>query len=299
MKNKFIQLTEIMMNVKIAMFLVVFLMISNQTTGQSFWVNQNSNVSTVSLEWTKPFFDDGGLDDNDKISFFTTSGFLSGKYKINGKLSLFADFPFSHWEFKDGDGVDVQDPHTTLGNIYIGGIYNIPFKIHSINSSIEFGGRIPTMPEPDFPDKRGGFTGFVAEPERRESFTYKTTAVQAFYEIEYAYNSDMSINAGLGVSYWTNPENQFYDKRVDIAQKVNATFKLNKYTLGMGFTGKYHTKGNDPFFENYNTTQVSTEFGRQFDSIKTIFFVQAPLQDTFYDFGIGFTLTNYLNTAIK
>lgn len=282
---------KIFLTRRIALCVIIMLFVSSSLFAQSFWISRDDNKNNLTLEWTKPFFDNNGFDNNDKVSFFSTSGFLSGTYIINMKLSIFGDLPFSHWEFKDGDGVDVQNPHTTIGNIYIGGIYKFPLKGKSFNSYLELGGRFPTMPESDFPHKRGGYTGFVNEVERREAFVYKTTAILAFYKILYEYNSDISIYVGLGGSYWMNSKNQFYDQRIDIAQEVKANFSINNYKLAMGFSGKYHTEGNDPFFENYNTTQVSTEFGRRFNMVNTLIFIQIPIQDTFYEFGIGLKLS--------
>lgn len=281
---------------KLILLLIMAIGIIQATKAQSFWgIDGNKESTRLSVEWTKPFFDENGLDENDKISFFSTSGFIKGNYQVADRIYLYGDIPFSHWEFEDGDGVDVQEPHTTIGNLYIGGIYKIPFKANSIESYIEVGGRLPTMPMPDFPDKRGSFTGFIAEPERREAFIYKSTSLMNFYDFIYSYNKNFQLNLGLGISYWINPENLFYDQRIDLSQKINATVNSDIFSISIGLTGKYHTEGDDAFFQNYNTTQLRGSIIRKFNSWDTQIYYRSPLDNTFLVNSVGISIIKFFD----
>lgn len=134
----------------------VFLLISVDLNAQTTWnYNPNAEERIVSVEWVRPTFEED-ISADDNISFFSSVLFIQGYLPAGDGFSFTADLPLSHWGFTDDDGIDTQDPHTTVGNIYIGGSYRFNDMADGrFSPSIELGTRLPTMPEPDFPDKRG------------------------------------------------------------------------------------------------------------------------------------------------
>lgn len=266
-------------SVVITSFVALITIFTQAGYTQSIWHNSYANEYQISVEWIKPNFDTNGFDDNDKITFFSSVLFISGQYSITERVTLFADLPLSHWEFKDGDGIDTQAPHTALGNIYLGGGYKFP-KIHdSLFPSLEIGIRVPTMAEPDFPDKRGYISGNASSPDKREAFTDEMIPLQAFINIDYQVNQVALLRIRGGASYWIADEEAFFDNQFYLAQSIQAHFVTEQFGGYLGITGKYNVAKENALFANDDVTQVKIGLNKKINTFVGELFIRVPLEN--------------------
>lgn len=226
---------------------IILLITGLSASGQSPWLD-TGNTNFIAIEWQKPNFN-FNLDSNDKTRALSSVLFVTGKYSIWEGLNIVAELPLSHWGLDDGDGIDQQDAHTTIGNIYAGGEYSIPENNPRIDVLAELGLRLPTLPEPGFPDRRGAFTGFVISKDRREAFMDDFIPITLFGNVLIAPEKDLQfrIRAGALYSFYTGDieEGRHEAHFLYSAQARYQSFIVNGI---FGITGRTDLRRNENIF---------------------------------------------------
>lgn len=248
-------------------------------TAQSPWMDR-AYSSSVNAEWFKPTFD-ANLDENDTISFLSSVLFVTGRHQVFENLWIVGELPFSHWELKDDDGIDTQAPHTTIGNIYVGSEYHYPVNANSISSFVEFGLRFQTMPDPDFPNKRGNFTGYYSAIDRREAFIIDFTPLVGMANVTYRVNDFAMLRIRGGVSYWIDSAGNEWGNQLYLAQSVQAHFQTDQLGGHLGITGKYNVDTDD-ILEEDDITQLQAGLSKQFRGWTGTFYLRRPLVSNSY-----------------
>lgn len=244
--------------------------LSYSSAAQSPWLSR-TYPNSVSIEWYKPVFNPPS--GNDNITFFSSVLFVTGRYQATENLWLVGDLPFSHWEYEDPDGVDTQAPHTTLGNVYLGGEYHFPDRPGPFSYFAEFGLRLPTLAEPDFPDKRGAFTGYYTAKDRRGAFFHDLLPLTGMGNLLYHVNDVFTLRLRGGFAHWIyTGDATRRGNRLFLAQSVQAHFQTRELSGHFGITGRYDVDTDD------DITQLQAGLSRSFNGWTGTFYLRRPLE---------------------
>lgn len=266
----------------IAIATLLLCAVSSAGYSQSIWLSGSQARNQLSIEWAKPRFE-RQFDRDNNISLFSSTLFISGMFKLNDHLDFVAEIPLSHWAYRDDDGPSTQNPHTTIGNVYLGAVYTFSNVPVFFTPSLEVGIRIPTMPDPDFPDKRGSFSGYVAELDRREAFLSRTLAMEGFLNADHQMNQMVTLRLRGGVSYWkyNGDSSPNYKNELYLAHSAQLHFSTEMIGGYMGLTGK-HLVGKEPRFFIWDDGDVThswigirKRFGKWIPEI----YIRNPIED--------------------
>jgi hypothetical protein len=263
--------------------LLSLLLLINLTTSagaQSAWfVNPNTEQATVSADWSKPNF--GQFVNNNYVTTFSSVLFIQGYVPVNDNFAFIADIPISHWGYNDNINMDIQDPHTTIGNIYIGGVYKFNDTANGrFSQSVEIGTRLSTMPEPDFPDERGLLTGFLSSIDRKEAFTPDVVPFFGLFNGDYKLNTVVTLSFTGGATYWTNVEDLFRDNQLFLMQRLMVHFDTNELGGRLGLSGKYNVAPGDGLLSDLDITQVWAGVNKTFSDWTIEAYVRSPLTNS-------------------
>lgn len=278
--------------VKKILFTIILMGVSYQLSmGQLSQFSTNGSNS-ISLEWQKPNFD-LSLDNNDDLSSFTSVLFIKSKYKLNDRINILIELPFSHWGLNDPDGIDNQDNHTTLGNIYLGSRYRFDEKSEAIDFSIELGLRVPTIPEPDFPDKRGSFTGLIISKDRREAFMYDFIPLNLFGYLQFMPDKNLTFHVTVGGLYSIYTGDLNRDNESHILYSLSANYKSEFLNSSIGFSDRRFLKQNNFIFQEKNNAHLWLQFSKPFQNWEPSLYMKLPVKDepNFYTYILGFSLS--------
>lgn len=260
----------------------IFLLGTTAAHSQTTWNTlHNTELTTLSAEWQKPAFNDF-ISNDDNISFFSSVLFLQGYLPAGNGFAVSADIPLSHWGSSDVNGIDAQEPHTTIGNIYIGGVYRFNDVAGGrLSPSIELGTRLPTMPDPDFPDKRGFITGFYSSIDRLEAFVPDLLPFMGMVTGNYELNSTATVSVGGGASYWTNGDELFLQNQLFLMQRVMIHFHTEDLGGRLGMSGKYNVAPKDAIFSEFDITQLWAGVNKTFSNNWTVeAYIRAPITES-------------------
>lgn len=274
------------MKTKLITLLIVLSSISVKAYSQFTWYNPVDDKKQITAEWFKPLIDEN-LDQNDKVTFFSSVLFLKGFLPVSENIHFLFDLPFSYWGFKDGDGVDEQASHTTIGNIYLGGQFKLSEIFGGLSPSIETGFRLPTMPEPGFPDKRGYFTGYYSSIDRREAFTDNIIPAMGFLHLDYKINPVATIRLSGGASYWVTTKNSPTSNQLYLTQSFQVNFTTPELGGRIGLTGKYNVAPTDSYLSRDDITQFHAGVNKSFKKWKLEVFIRTPLENQFFELAYG------------
>lgn len=172
-------------------------LLAGSAIAQSPWLS-NTRTSSLALEWDKPWLDSRTYDQDD-IATGSSVLFVTGRLRMNDNLRLEAELPVSYFGFKRATPF-AKDNSTMLGNIYVGGIYNLFMQNPDNEAFIELGVRIPTTQEPS--DKRfGNQLGGFSEVDRREAFSYDTWSIPLIATYVRHFDGPFAARVRLGTAY--------------------------------------------------------------------------------------------------
>jgi hypothetical protein len=167
----------------------LFLLFSNLTLtsqSQSFWLPDTSYNAGhgMCLEILKPFFDD-----NDDISFLTSTQNLSGRYQVSHKIFLVAELPFAHFNS------DFSDSEFSIGNPYLG------FVRHKAGQPyfLEVGIRAPLASDEKF---NALFVGLFTDYDKAEAYVPDLLTVSIKGTYVKKYNSNFMLRLSGGPTIW-------------------------------------------------------------------------------------------------
>lgn len=274
------------MKTKLITLLIVLSSFSVKAYSQFTWYKPVDDKKQITAEWIKPLIDEN-LDQNEKVTYFSSVLFLNGFLPLSENIHFLFDLPFSHWGFKDGDGVDEQASHTTIGNIYLGGQFKLSEIFGGLYPSIETGFRLPTMPEPEFPDKRGYFTGYYSSIDRREAFTDNIIPAMGFLHLDYKINPVATIRLSGGASYWVTTKNSPTSNQLYLTQSIQVNFTTPELGGRIGLTGKYNVAPTDSYLSRDDITQFHAGVDKSFKKWKFEVFIRTPLENQFFEIAYG------------
>lgn len=279
------------MKFKILLFAAFIFLLNIDAHAQLIW-NQNIDMDKVniSMEWGKPIFEENDKV-NEDIGFFTSTMFIQGYVPVVGGFAIVGDIPISHRRIKEKeDGIYIQKPHTTVGNIYIGGRYRFKKAFNNrLQPYIEVGTRLSAMPDPDYPDKMGFLTGYLSSLDRREAFYESITPTMAFLHLDYAINPVVTLSVGGGTTYWTETvyigfeDKNTHKKRIYLNQNLQINFTTPEFGGSVGLTGKFNitSRRSDELYYRDKMVQLRGGINKNFNLWNIEAFVRAPLLDAY------------------
>jgi hypothetical protein len=212
---------------------------------QSVWSLADQEEG-VAIEWLKFDLDNNYRNDPDHPSALSSSMFITGRIKLDPRFHLVGGLPISHWQYIDPVGPDAQAPHTTIGKVYIGAEWNLSPDVNGNTTSyLELGFRLPSMKQPDFPDKRGAFSGRMTAMERTDAFRYRYTPIHLYYNTRLGLTDHLDFRGRMGMAYWSHGEGRGYgtnDENLDRGYLHYGgvfNFKSEFFKASAGILGRY------------------------------------------------------------
>ncbi|GEM_PF-5132883 len=262
---------------------------------QSVWT-QSHTAEGIGVEWMK-FARDNDFRDSDHPSALSSSMFLFGRLKLDPRFYLVGELPLSHWQYIDDDGLDAQDPHTTVGNLYIGVEWYISSDVTSDSLSyLELGVRFPSMPQPDFPDQRGYFSGRMTTVERVDAFQDDFLPIHLYYNVRLGLNDHVDFRLRTGLAYWSYQKEAFgsEDENLDRGYfHYGGIFYFHSpyFNASFGLLGQYWALNQR---EDYDHVPASYEIASHLQyngmNFQPGFFIKIPI-NTLYDVQAVYGLT--------
>lgn len=239
---------------------------------QSPWL-RSERYPQVTVEVMKPYFRNTNLLDSSHPSPLSSYMFVTANYPVNNYLHFVMDLPLSHWGYRDPEGPDNQADNTAIGNTYLG------IELHHIikNVFFELGMRLPTMSQPDYPDRRGGFTGMVSSYDRSSAFISDYIPINIIGNVVYPVSGITSIRLRAGILHGS-----YTNKKDYYAPPKNDLYVL--YSLGFYFEGKV-INGTFGFSDHYNTSLKKTYKHRE-----RLGMLYAAVEKPFGNYTIGLNL---------
>lgn len=276
---------------KASLFIGLLLITSVLSRAQSPWLN-DAEPSLVVLEVLRP-------DLNEESGGFSVAAFITGRYAVGNQIRLVAELPISHRARVEDNG-RMASAHTVLGNSYLGAELHGLFKQGVTRKSfLEFGVRIPILPEPSFPDRLGSFTGIIAARDRFDAFTSKFSSVKALMNLVIEADDVFSLRVRTGPSYLIytgdEPEDLFSadrDNELYFQYALQLWFRTQIVTAAFGITG-LHLATEDGSFGDRTLHQFSGLVQGNFDRIQPGLFLRVPLEEniiTIFPFVYGVLL---------
>lgn len=279
---------------KIILLLIISSFLAEIAQAQSAWLN-DSRLSAVTLEWDKPLFDDRTVD-RDEVSSASSSLFLTGHIRANDKLGFIAEIPVSHFGYETNNPFGGDDNSTVLGNIYLGGIWEMTDNQDN-RTFWELGIRAPTTPDPNN-DRFGSTTGLASEgSDRTEAFIQDTWSIPLIGNyITPIGDSPFAIKARLGTVYNIFTDDlKSLDNNMWLLYGFSTLYRESALEAHLGFSGRNQYVGNISGSDFWDTgfTQLRAGIGIPFQNVIPGIYVRKPLGDNYnqvLDFAYGLTL---------
>ncbi|MDZ7681907.1 MAG: hypothetical protein U5J63_09415 [Fodinibius sp.] len=257
---------------------------------QSAWLS-DSRLSSVSLEWDKPLFDDRTLD-RDLITGATSVLFVTARLRVNDNFRVVGELPISHFGFENTNPLG-DDNSTVIGNIYAGGIWDMNMRNPNNHAFIELGVRIPTAPE-SMTDRFGGMTGLLSENERVEAFTTDNWAIPLVGNFVTSISGPFAMKFRLGTIYDIYVDDlESFDNEFHLLYGLTGLYRESNFEAHLGFSGRNPYAGNSPDFFDDGFTQIRAGIARPFRNITPGVYVRKPLGENYnqlVDFAYGFSI---------
>lgn len=261
---------------------------------QSPWLS-DSRLSSFSVEWDKPLFDDRYIDRGD-LKGATSALFFTGRMRATENLRIVAELPVSYLGYKRNNPFGNSDNSTVIGNIYLGSIWDLNLNNPDNHAFIEGGVRIPTAPSPS--NKRfGANTGMISEAsDRLEAFMWDTWAIPVIGNYVTKIDGPFALKARLGTVYdLFTGDFKDEDNELWLLYGVTAMYREKTVEGYLGFNGRNLYVGNpsDVNFWDSGATQLRAGIARPFRNITPGVYVRKPLGDNYnqiLDFAYGISL---------
>lgn len=260
------------------------------TYAQSPWLS-DTRLSSISIEWDKPLFDDRTLD-RDVVTGATSVMFITGRFRVGDNFRLVGELPISHFGFEDTNPAG-DDNSTVIGNIYAGGIFDINMGNPNSHMFVELGVRVPTAPE-SISDRFGGFTGMLSENERLEAFTTDSWAIPLIGNYVTSVSGPFAMKFRLGTVYDILVDDlDSFDNEWHLLYGLTGLYRESTVEAYLGFSGRNRYVGNDADFFDDGLTQLRAGIARPFRNITPGVYVRKPLGENYnqlVDFAYGISI---------
>lgn len=264
------------------------------TYAQSPWLS-DSRMTSFSMEWDKPLFNDRFIDRGD-VSGASSVLFLTGRFRVNENLRLVTELPISHFGYESDNPVG-DDNSTVIGNIYVGGIYDIHTANPDNHAFVELGVRIPTTPDPNLEDRFGGITGAASESsDRMEAFMFDSWTIPAVANLVARVDGPFAVKTRLGTIYDIFTDDlKNEDNSLWLLYGVTALYREEKVEAHLGFAGRNQYVGNPSSIDFWDSgyTQLRAGIARPFRNVTVGVHARLPLGKNYtdlLDFAYGFNL---------
>lgn len=263
-----------------------------QSYAQSPWLS-DTRLTSVSLEWDKPLFDDRTFD-RDEISSASSVMFLTGRVRMSDNFRIIAELPISHFGYENSNPFGGDDNSTSIGNIYAGGAIDFNSRNTANHSFIEFGVRIPTTDSPNNNDQFGNTTAQFSEIDRREAFGTDSWAIPVVANYITPVSGPFAVKLRLGTVYdiyvdeLENLDNEFH-----LLYGLTGLYREPTVEAHLGFSGRNPYIGNDPDFFDNGFTQIRAGIARPFSHFTPGVYVRKPLGENYnqlLDLAYGFSI---------
>lgn len=263
-----------------------------QLQAQSPWLS-DTRVTSVSLEWDKPLFDDRTFD-RDEISGTSSVLFITGRVRVNDNFRVIAELPMSHFGYENNNPFGGDDNSTSIGNIYAGGALDFNQKNPKNHSFVEFGVRIPTSRSYDGIDRFGNTTAQFSEIERREAFGTDNWAIPVIGNYITPVSGPFAVKLRLGTVYDIYvDELKDLDNEFHLLYGLTGLYRKPTVEAHLGFSGRNPYIGNDPDFFDNGFTQIRAGVARPFNNFTPGIYLRKPLGENYnqlIDMAYGFSI---------
>lgn len=277
---------------KATLLLIMTGVLAIQSYAQSPWLS-DTRLTSVSLEWDKPLFDNRTLD-RDEISGASSVLFLTGRVRVNENFRVVAELPISHFGYENNNPFGGDDNSTAIGNIYAGGILDINSGDPQNHSFVELGVRIPTSPSPNNNDRFGSTTAQFSEIDRREAFGTDSWAIPVVGNYITPVSGPFAVKLRLGTVYDIYvDELKDLDNEFHLLYGLTGLYREPTVEAHLGFSGRNPYIGNDPDFFDNGFTQLRAGIARPFENFTPGIYVRKPLGDNYnqlIDMAYGFSI---------
>jgi hypothetical protein len=257
---------------------------------QSPWLS-DSRLSSVSLEWDKPLFDERTLD-RDLITNASSVLFVTGRLRVNDNFRVVGELPISHFGFENTNPSG-DDNSTVIGNIYAGGVWDINMRNPNNHFFFELGVRIPTAPE-SMTERFGGLTGMLSENERVEAFTTDSWAIPLIGNFVTSVRGPLALKFRLGTIYDVYIDDlKDFDNEFHLLYGLTGLYRESNFEAHLGFGGRNQYAGNNPDFFDDGFTQIRAGIARPFGNLTPGVYVRKPLGENYnqlVDIAYGFSI---------
>lgn len=257
---------------------------------QSPWLS-DARVSMVALEWDKPLLDSRTFS-RDDVRTASSVLFLTGRLRVNDDLRLEAELPVSHFGLKNTNGF-IDDRSTTIGNVYVGGIYDVRTPNTENHAFVELGVRIPTTPSMN-DDRYANMLGLFSELDRNEAFFEDTWSIPLIGTYITEISGPFAARLRLGTAYdiYTGDLKEL-DNELHLLYGISGLYRKPNAEASIGFMGRNQYAGNNPDFIDSGFTQLRAGVARPFGNFVPGVYVRKPLGENynaFLDWAFGFNL---------
>lgn len=278
--------------VMVILFVVVPVLMGRPVAAQTYWM-WPGNDNSVSLEVLKPNF-------NHYLEGYrarTTVWFLSGRFEVTGKLSIFVDLPlvFSDYSgYLRFGGVSPNETETQIGNPYIG----IESSLTGQNTNHTITGRLGVRPPLTSDEKTtASLVGLLTTYDRSEAFTPDMWAFTGGFGYSRTLESGLTFSANVE-DVLLIPTEEGENHRLFIDYNLGLWLTQSNVSLGAGFNGRWLTTepDRDDYWDFGETTVYQLGFvGKyNFGDFSPGLHLRVPLDNdigNFVDYVFGFNLT--------
>jgi hypothetical protein len=275
--------------------LILFVLVGLWTgvaNAQSPWLS-DSRLTSISIEWDKPLLDDNIIDQSE-VAGLSSSLFLTGRVRVTDNFRLEAELPVSHFGFENSNPVPGGNDYSTeIGNVYVGGIYDVQSIDDDNHLFFELGVRIPTSRQPNDIERFGRITGMSSEAtDRLEAFLWDTWSVPLSANYITPVSGPFFAKFRLGTIYNMYVDDlESLDNEFHLLYGISALYRESNFEATLGFNGRNPYAGNNPDFIDDGFTQIRAGVARPFGNIVPGVYVRKPLGENYnqlVDFAYGF-----------
>lgn len=258
---------------------------------QSQWM-RNSESQHVFLEWDKPVFsNDFGLTKDD-VTAASSVLFLSAQIGVAENTWFAVSLPISHFGLEEhlrSEGF--EDQNTTIGNLYLGGIFVTEIEESDNRLIIEAGIWLPTMSDQNNNQVAGQTTGLRSEvADRLEAFLTDNWGIPVVANFATSRANPVAVKLRLGTIF---DKTKDLDTTLFLLYGITGILNASTAEISLGINGRSPYMGNDPDFFKDGFSQARAGVAFPFNQIVPGFYAKIPVGDNydmFVDWGYGFNI---------
>lgn len=269
------------------LILFIFVLATGLWTGianaQSPWLS-DSRLSLVSLEWDKPLFDND-LIDRDEVSTLSSSLFFTGRVKLYENFRFVLELPVSHFGYQNGNPFGSNDYSTVIGNVYLGGMYDVETANPENHLYLELGFRMPTAREPNDNKRFGSVSGISSEAsDRLEAFLWDTWSIPLIGSFITPISGPFSAKFRLGTLYDIYVDDlKSLENELHLLYGISGLYRESTLEASLGISGRNPYVGNNPDFGDDGFTQIRGAVARPFGNVVPGIYARKPLGKNYND----------------